>query len=135
NTPDVIRFVAATQPACTRKLGRLFDHSLYGQATVLAIEPGEIETVYSVETTAGTYIAEGFASHNCFLAKQGEREVMIRETLFRAIDFLREIAVAPPSLHFLGTEPLKQWDLIVAAREYAPDMPISLTTNGHLLND
>ena len=71
----------------------------------------------------------------CFLAKAGERKVMARETLFRAIDFLREIAVRPPSLHFFGTEPLKQWDLIVAAREYAPDMPISLTTNGHLLND
>lgn len=71
----------------------------------------------------------------CFLAKRGERKVMARETLFRAIDFLREIAVQRPSLHFFGTEPLKQWDLIVAAREYAPDMPIGLTTNGHLLND
>ena len=71
----------------------------------------------------------------CFLAKRGENKVMARETLFRAIDFLREIAVRSPSLHFFGTEPLKQWDLIVAAREYAPDMPISMTTNGHLLSD
>jgi len=71
----------------------------------------------------------------CFLAKSGTRKVMARETLFRAIDFLREVAVSEPSLHFFGTEPLKQFHLIVAAREYAPDMPISLTTNGHLLND
>lgn len=71
----------------------------------------------------------------CFLAKRGENKVMARETLFRAIDFLREIAVGPPSLHFFGTEPLKRFDLIVAAREYAPNMPISLTTNGHLLSD
>lgn len=69
----------------------------------------------------------------CFLAKRGEHKVMARETLFRAIDFLREIAVEPPSLHFFGTEPLKRFDLIRAAREYAPDMPISLTTNGTLL--
>lgn len=71
----------------------------------------------------------------CFLAKRGERKVMARETLFRAIDFLREIAVREPSIHFFGTEPTKNWDLIVEAREYAPDMPISMTTNGHLLND
>lgn len=70
----------------------------------------------------------------CFLAKKGERKTMARETLTRAIDFLREIAVRPPSLHFFGTEPTKNWDLIVAAREYAPDMPISMTTNGHLLS-
>lgn len=71
----------------------------------------------------------------CFLAKSGIRKVMARETLFRAIDFLRDIAVSKPKLHFFGTEPLKQWGLIVAAKEYAPDIPISLTTNGHLLTD
>ena len=84
------------------------------------------------ETGAGSC---SMACSYCFLAKRGENKVMARETLFRAIDFLREIAVGPPSLHFFGTEPLKRFDLIVAAREYAPNMPISLTTNGHLLSD
>src|SRR5690606_29375959 len=71
----------------------------------------------------------------CFLAKRGDRKVIAKETLFRAIDFLREIAVDKPSIHFFGTEPLLRFDLIVAAREYAHEMPIGITTNGHLLND
>lgn len=84
------------------------------------------------ETGAGSC---SMACSYCFLAKAGENQKMTRETLYRAIDFLREVAVRPPSLHFFGTEPTKNWDLIVAAREYAPDMPISMTTNGHLLSD
>lgn len=83
------------------------------------------------ETGAGSC---SMACSYCFLAKSGTNTVMERSTLHRAIDFLREVAVRPPSLHFFGTEPTKNWDLIVAAREYAPDMPISMTTNGHLLS-
>lgn len=51
------------------------------------------------------------------------------DILHKAIDFLNFYAVKEPSLHFFGTEPLKNWDLIVAAREYT-NMPFSLTTNG-----
>src|SRR5690606_8204861 len=58
---------------------------------------------------------------------------MAVETLRAAVDFLREIAVGDPSIHFFGTEPLKRFDLIKEARQYAPEMPISLTTNGTLL--
>lgn len=71
----------------------------------------------------------------CFLAKQGENKKMSVKTLHDAIDWLKEVAVSEPSLHFFGTEPTKQWDLIVEARRYAPDMPMSMTTNGYLLND
>lgn len=71
----------------------------------------------------------------CFLAKKGENQVMPLEVMFDAIDWLREVAVEPPSIHFFGTEPTKQWNHIVMARAYAPDMPMSLTTNGYLLNE
>lgn len=70
----------------------------------------------------------------CFLAKKGENRVMPVQVLRDAIDWLREVAVFSPSIHFFGTEPTKQWDLIVEARRYAPDMPISITTNGYLLD-
>lgn len=133
-TPDVIRFVAATQPAIRRKVERVFQHNLYGQAIVQEVRPvGEME-VYSVQTSSETYISEGFASHNCFLAKKGKNQVMPVQVLHDAIDWLREVAVSSPSIHFFGTEPTKQWDLLVEARRYAPDMPISITTNGYLLN-
>lgn len=65
----------------------------------------------------------------CFLGKSGTNKKMTVDILQKAIDFLNLYAVGSPSLHFFGTEPLKNWDLIVAAREYT-NMPISLTTNG-----
>lgn len=71
----------------------------------------------------------------CFLAKQGENRVMPLEVMFDAIDWLREVAVEKPSIYFFGTEPTKQWNHIVMARTYAPDLEIGLTTNGYLLNE
>lgn len=65
----------------------------------------------------------------CFLGKSGTNRKMTVDILQKAIDFLNLYAVGSPSLHFFGTEPLKNWDLIVAARDYT-NMPISLTTNG-----
>lgn len=65
----------------------------------------------------------------CFLGKAGSNQKMTVEILHKAIDFLNLYAVGEPSLHFFGTEPLKNWDLILAAREYT-NMMISLTTNG-----
>ena len=65
----------------------------------------------------------------CFLGKSGTNKKMSVEILHKAIDFLNLYAAGEPSLHFFGTEPLKNWDLIVSAREYT-NMMISLTTNG-----
>lgn len=68
----------------------------------------------------------------CFIAKQGPLRVMGPETLRDAMTFL-ETLTDEPGLHFFGTEPTMQWDLIVEARRMRPDWPISLTTNGLLL--
>ena len=65
----------------------------------------------------------------CFLGKSGTNKKMSVEVLHKAIDFLNLYTVEEPSLHFFGVEPLKNWDLILAAREYT-NMMISLTTNG-----
>lgn len=77
----------------------------------------------------------------CFLAKQGEIKTMSLETLHRSIDFLMEYGKYQPQdenarrLHFFGTEPLKRWELVVAAAEHAPDLKITLTTNGYLMTE
>lgn len=70
----------------------------------------------------------------CFLAKSGRKQVLPISTLHYAIDFIHAI-IDKPTLHFFGTEPIMQFDLIREARIYAPDIPISLTTNGYLLDD
>ena len=68
----------------------------------------------------------------CFLAKEGPHRTMSRETLQDAIAFLEQLT-DEPGLHYFGTEPTMQWDLIVEARRLRPSWPISLTTNGLLL--
>lgn len=69
------------------------------------------------------------ACNYCFLGKSMSWEKMSVEILHKAIDFLNLYTIGEPSLHFFGTEPLKNWELILAAREYT-NMMISLTTNG-----
>ena len=71
----------------------------------------------------------------CFLAKRGQYARMTVDELHAAVDFLREYAVDSPSIHMFGMEPLRAWDLIVELRRYAPDLPLSMTTSGVLLND
>jgi hypothetical protein len=76
------RFFALCQPAIARKrhLMSKSDPSEHHwmpskmathNATVLAVEPtGRTETVQCVTTTAGTLVANGFASHNCHRWRQ-----------------------------------------------------------------
>ena len=72
----------------------------------------------------------------CFLAKAGVNKKMSEKTLRDAIDWLRAVSRdKTPSIHFFGTEPTKNWHLIELAREYAPEMQMSMTTNGYLLNE
>ena len=76
-----------------------------------------------------------FACEYCFVAKRGEHRVMTRQMLMDCVDFLRRVCEKPKALRFFGTEPLTQFGLIQHARAYAPDLEISITTNGWLLND
>ncbi len=77
-----------------------------------------------------------FACNYCWLQKQGRRLRMNIETLRDVIDWMRIVSpIERPRIHFFGMEPLMRWDLIVEARKYAPDLPMSLTTNGYLLDD
>jgi uncharacterized protein len=92
----------------------------------IATKQGLNRLLLFTETGEG---ACNMACQYCFLGKAGSNQKMTVEILHKAIDFLNLYAVGQPSLHFFGTEPLKNWDLIVAAREYT-NMMISLTTNG-----
>lgn len=69
----------------------------------------------------------------CFLHKTGVLEKMSYKVLEDSILFLEGLTDTP-KLAFFGTEPTMDWDLIVKARDLRPKMPISLTTNGFLLD-
>ena len=94
--------------------------------TKIAKKMGFSRLLIFTETGEGSC---NMACKYCFLGKSGTNQKMSVEILHKAIDFLNLYAAGEPSLHFFGTEPLKNWDLIVSAREYT-NMMISLTTNG-----
>lgn len=76
-----------------------------------------------------------FACTYCFVAKQGEHRVMTQDVLEDAIKWLLSVCDKPKALRFFGTEPLTQFGLIQHARTYAPELALSITTNGWLLDD
>jgi DNA repair photolyase len=62
-----MRFFGVVQPAIRRKLASVYGHT---PATVPspidAIEPGTPRDVVDIQTSTGTFYAEGLATHNCY---------------------------------------------------------------------
>jgi len=64
-TPAVLRFFSLTRPAIMRKMavwGRPIRNSW---VRVLDVAPGPTEALVSIQTSGRTFVAAGFASHNC----------------------------------------------------------------------
>ena len=83
--------------------------------------PGEID-VYNIETTTGTYIANGIAVHNCYQICKGQNK-MSRETARKCVDLLFDMYernddefinhdIEAIILDFIGGEPLMAIDII-----------------------
>jgi DNA repair photolyase len=62
-----MRFFAVVQPAIRRKMNGIFGHN---PATlpepIEALEPGPVRDVVDIQTSTGTFYAEGLATHNCY---------------------------------------------------------------------
>ena len=62
-----LRFFSVCRPAITRKMHALFGREMNLDAeTVRAVEPGAIADVVDIQTSTGTFIAAGLATHNCY---------------------------------------------------------------------
>lgn len=62
-----LRFFALTYPAIKRKKAGIFGKSVkFALDEYVEVEKGDIETVYDITTSAGTFIANGLLSHNCW---------------------------------------------------------------------
>ena len=87
--------------------------------------------------TLYTETGEGSCPLNCtycYLDKGSKNQVMPEQTLHDAIDWLKLVSPAPKGIHFFGTEPLKNFELIKSASLYSPELHIGVTINGYLLS-
>lgn len=88
---DRIRFFSTCRPVITRKMHALFgrEMNLDGEL-VRAIEPGPFTDVVDIQTSTGTFLAAGLATHNCYARPSHEylgfsagldfeRRIMVKE--------------------------------------------------------
>lgn len=152
--PEYIRFFTYFSPCLIRKPNKLYGTSLRESGIINDIQlESKQELVYSLTTTTGNYVNQGFASKNCFAYGKSNKRMSF-ETGQKCINYLltnvseaninnlpnkrREIEVG-----FWGGEPLLEWDLIKDLTNYAittdksKDILIKFsgTTNGILLTE
>ncbi len=64
---DRIRFFSVCRPAIVRKMHAVFGREMnVDPETVRAIEPGPVADVVDIQTSTGTFLAAGLATHNCY---------------------------------------------------------------------
>jgi uncharacterized protein len=155
---DSFSFIKITKPATTRKgIDNFIEYSALEKREITSIRnTHEIETVYNIETTTGTYIANGFCVHNCY--QHNKRPVyMTKETAHKIVDFLfQKDAENNPLINpidanclildFIGGEPLMAIDVIdefmkyfrrkaiILNHRWQNNYMISISTNGILYN-
>lgn len=69
---EALRFITWSQPKVLRK-HREWNRGMqvYNESPILSIEPVGRKKVYNLETTTGTYVADGFVVHNCTFCDWG----------------------------------------------------------------
>lgn len=140
---DHFRFMALVKPAIRRKVDAVWQGKTvprYSVITEIEEIPSDRTMVYSLQTSAGNYIAHGHTSKNCFSGcfKEYEGHDLDEDLAFRIIDWVMD-----PQTHgenesvdvsFWGGEPLMKWDLlkkiVLYAEEKAREAGIEVTFGG-----
>lgn len=66
-----LRFFATCQPVLLRKAGLYGASMLYNPSEIVAVENGPVMDVVDIQTSTGTFFANGLATHNCFRKRGG----------------------------------------------------------------
>lgn len=101
---DLVRFFTITRPAIARKTA-LLGRSLYNSwATVLAVEPGPEMPMIDLQTSSQTFVAAGFASHNCPVVTSACWPMARKEVTDKPRWFIRRADVEAKGLTFTPPE-------------------------------
>jgi organic radical activating enzyme len=104
---EALRLIALIRPAITRKFSALYQGGMKCfPATVLKLEALPEQELVDIQTSTGTFIAEGFASHNCYQGStlEGKHATLdqVREVLTLLASWkVFEVAIGggEPTLH------------------------------------
>ncbi|HJQ83665.1 MAG TPA: PA0069 family radical SAM protein [Candidatus Binatia bacterium] len=96
---DRLRFFAVCRPAIARKMHALFGREMnLDPEPVRAVEPGPLADVVDIQTSTGTFLAAGLATHNCYARPSHEYL-----GFSAGLDFERRIMVKPDAPALLRT--------------------------------
>lgn len=138
NSAAALRFLLLTNPtrACIYQ-GLFWNYGALRKTKIVSIEelPEKLD-VYNIETTTGTYIANGIAVHNCYQTHKGHNK-MSKETARKCVDMLFDMYERNDDefinrdmdaiiLDFIGGEPLMAIDIIDYICSYFYDKCIEL---------
>jgi len=85
---EKLRFFALTYPAIKRKKAGIFGEAVkYAVDEYVEVEKDSFETVYDITTSAGTFIANGLLSHNCWAIRLAARLAEIGVQPYAERDF------------------------------------------------
>lgn len=99
-----IRFFSTFNPACTRKF-TIFDNAMKGgYATIQEIIPIKEQQMYDLTTTTSTFVAGGFASHNCY--QEPIRDAQNINTLYDIDKMIAELDKVGQEFNLFGGEAL-----------------------------
>lgn len=134
---EIARFFGETRPAIVRKYAALYGRSIPATRRIDNVARSHVpETVYNFETESHTYVANGFAVHNCYAFSQGGMtgEKIPREALLSFVEDAAELGVK--SLAWIGDgEPTlnpAMWEATALA--HLKGVKVAIATNGLLFD-
>lgn len=127
---EQVRFFWVCRPSITRKANDLFKRVIRGREKIKSIEPKTTETVYNFETGTHTYVANGFAVHNCINHHGGD---LVKGRRLDPKDWIRGlnriVARTDLPITLQGGEPTAYKGFYEVVNGLREDIPLDLLTN------
>jgi protein gp37 len=96
-----IAFLTRVAPALERKCQAFYGQRLFGPtAEVTAVRRGPVRDLVDIQTSTGTFVAEGLATHNCYIFRQPPLRMRHLKFDKAAVGGKTEIVYAPRTALF-----------------------------------
>jgi MoaA/NifB/PqqE/SkfB family radical SAM enzyme len=132
---EISRFLGQTKPAVQRKIAKLYKGSIPGTLAVTHDTRANDLWVHNIETESHTYVANGFAVHNCYATLQHNTKYKItKEHMTAFLDDAAEIGVKGVSLVSDGESSISPAYEHTITYGHSKGLAMASGTNAYLLS-
>lgn len=131
---EMARFFGECKPAITRKRAKLYNKSIPTTLEVKHDNKASEKWVHNIETESHTYVANGFAVHNCYRYLQHNKQYKItKEHMTDFLDDCAEMGVKGVSLVSDGESSISPAYEHTIVYGHSKGLSMASGTNGYLL--